>query len=138
MASNKKDAAVKTRCAECLLSKQCEQSVVDDNFYCATCWTNFRLSGRQQYDVDLTTFGGGQNVTVEVALRNGDGQVLALVLRNVDGAFGSKMLADAAIRLEDTEMEPGGRSRSSTMAGASRCSGGSPTAQSSRRGRRTR
>ena len=55
----------------------------------------------------------------EVVLRAAEGGVLAMVLRNVDGAHGRHLLASAGIRLEASSVHPG---TSRAMAGPNRTS----------------
>ena len=46
--------------------------------------------------------GDGPTVDVEVALRDSKGSILAVVIRNADGALGRRFVADAGIRLEES------------------------------------
>lgn len=72
-------------CADCGSIDRCKQDTSNDRWYCAPCW--------QKYEGQHVVRIKGRLVVVEVALRNADGEILALVLRNADGAFGRHMVA---------------------------------------------
>ena len=101
-------------CADCGSTVNCEVDVGDGKTYCGACFDVWEAQAlaqarkRQRPAAPPPPFHlGGAAIEVntlvqnaEVALRNAKGQILAVVLRNADGAYGRRMVATANIHLE--------------------------------------
>lgn len=124
-------------CADCGSTVNCEVDVGDGKTYCGACFDVWEAQAlaqarkRQRPAAPPPPFHlGGAAIEVntlvqnaEVALRNAKGQILAVVLRNADGAYGRRMVATANIHLEysnlRSEMAMAGPNRTSSLTSGS-------------------